>query len=101
MSTLMQADRLRDRIMIWAEEEKRAGLLPPKSDVVLRTILFQGILERSLPQARGLPFFLPFQQNTPGDGCQVCSLQNEKVRPRPHREDFTRALCDLKSSGFR
>lgn len=47
MSTLMQADRLRDRIMIWAEEEMRAGALPSKSDLVLKAILYQGKLERS------------------------------------------------------
>ena len=46
MATLMQADRLRDRIMIWAEEEMRAGELPPKSDIVLKAILYQGKLER-------------------------------------------------------
>ena len=46
MSTLMQAERLRDRIMIWAEEEMRAGNLPPKSDNVLKAILYQGVLER-------------------------------------------------------
>lgn len=46
MATLMQADRLRDRIMIWTEEEMRAGALPPKSDIVLKAILYQGKLER-------------------------------------------------------
>ena len=46
MSGLMQADRLRDRIMIWAEEEIRAGNLPPKSDIVLKAALFQGTLQR-------------------------------------------------------
>jgi Fic family protein len=46
MSSLMQADRLRDRIMIWAEEEMRAGNLPPKSDLVLKAIFYQGVLER-------------------------------------------------------
>ncbi len=46
MSALMQADRLRDRIMIWAEEEMRAGVLPPKSDIVLKAVLFQGKLQR-------------------------------------------------------
>ncbi|MEO0667146.1 MAG: Fic family protein [Pseudomonadota bacterium] len=46
MSALMQADRLRDRIMIWAEEEIRAGALPQKSDIVLKAVLFQGVLER-------------------------------------------------------
>jgi Fic family protein len=46
MAGLMQADRLRDRIMIWAEEEIRAGILPPKSDIVLKATLYQGKLER-------------------------------------------------------
>lgn len=46
MAGLMQADRLRNRIMIWAEEEMRAGTLPPKSDLVLKAILFQGVLKR-------------------------------------------------------
>jgi len=46
MGSLMQADRLRDRIMIWTEEEMRAGNLPPKSDLVLKAILYQGVLER-------------------------------------------------------
>ncbi len=47
MAGLMQTDNLRDRIMIWTEEEMRGGRLPPKSDVVLRAILFQGKLHRS------------------------------------------------------
>lgn len=46
MAGLMQAERLRDRIMIWAEEEMRAGALPPKSDLVLKAILHQGVLQR-------------------------------------------------------
>ncbi|WP_420412215.1 Fic family protein [Roseibium sp.] len=47
MEGLMKPDRLRDRIMIWAEEEIRAGSLPAKSDLVLKAILFQGELSRS------------------------------------------------------
>ncbi|MGD1923356.1 MAG: Fic family protein [Paracoccaceae bacterium] len=46
MAGLMQADRLRDRVMIWAEEEIRAGELPLKSDKVLQAVLFRGSLER-------------------------------------------------------
>ena len=46
MESLMQPDRLRDRILIWAEEEMRAGALPPKSDIVLRAVLYQGQIER-------------------------------------------------------
>ncbi len=51
MAGLMQADRLRDRIMIWAEEEMRAGNLPKKSDILLRAILFQGKMERGEVEA--------------------------------------------------
>ena len=46
MEGLMKPDRLRDRIMIWTEEQIRADILPPKSEVVLKTILYQGVLER-------------------------------------------------------
>ncbi len=47
MEGLMKPDRLRDRIMIWAEEEMRAGTLPAKSDVVLRSVLLQGEMARA------------------------------------------------------
>lgn len=46
MESLMRPDRLRDRILIWAEEEIRAGALPPKSDTVLKAVLYQGQIER-------------------------------------------------------
>lgn len=47
MEGLMAPDPLRDRIMIWAEEEIRAGALPPKADAVMRAVLYQGELPRS------------------------------------------------------
>ncbi len=46
MEGLMQPDRLRNRIMIWAEEEIRAGALLPKSEKVLEAILYRGELPR-------------------------------------------------------
>ncbi|MBL4919180.1 Fic family protein [Tabrizicola sp. DMG-N-6] len=46
MEGLMRPDRLRDRILSWAEEEMRAGSLPPKSDAVLKAVLYQGQIER-------------------------------------------------------
>ena len=46
METLVQPDRLRDRILIWAEEEIRAGALPQKSGAVLEAVLYRGILPR-------------------------------------------------------
>lgn len=47
MEGLMRPDRLRDRVMIWAEELIRAGELPAKSDAVLKAILYQGELQRA------------------------------------------------------
>ncbi len=46
MGALMEVQRLRDRILIWAEEEIRGGRLPPRSEGVLSAILFQGDLDR-------------------------------------------------------
>lgn len=47
MEALIQPDRLRHRILIWAEEEIRLNKLPPRSDAVLDTILYRGELPRS------------------------------------------------------
>lgn len=46
MESLVQPDRLRDRILIWAEEEIRADGLPPKSGAVLEAVLYRGELSR-------------------------------------------------------
>lgn len=46
MEQLVQPDRLRDRIMLWTEEEVRAGTLPAKSGQVLEAVLFRGELPR-------------------------------------------------------
>lgn len=46
MEGLVQPDRLRDRILLWAEEEVRAGLLPTKAGQVLEAVLFRGELPR-------------------------------------------------------
>ena len=47
MERLMQPDRLRDRILMWADEEARASALPPKSRIVLEAILYRGVLPRA------------------------------------------------------
>lgn len=47
MESLMEPTRLRIRIQIWAEEEMRAGNLPPRSDVVLKALAAQGELPRA------------------------------------------------------
>ena len=47
MEELMQHDRLRARILLWAEEEIRLGLLPTKSGNVLEALLYRGALPRS------------------------------------------------------
>ena len=46
MEGLVQPDRLRDRILIWTEEEIRAAALPPKSGAVLEAVLYRGELPR-------------------------------------------------------
>ena len=46
METLMQPDRLRTRILLWAEEEARLGELPPKAGLILEAILYRGELPR-------------------------------------------------------
>ncbi|MCC7418253.1 MAG: Fic family protein [Acidobacteria bacterium] len=46
MEQLVQPDRLRDRILLWTEEEVRAGTLPAKSGRVLEAVLFRGELPR-------------------------------------------------------
>ena len=46
MEGLLQPNRLRNRILIWAEEEIRSGGLPPKSGAVLQAVLYRGDLPR-------------------------------------------------------
>ncbi len=46
MEGLVQPDRLRDRILIWTEEEIRANALPPKAGLVLEAVLYRGELPR-------------------------------------------------------
>ena len=46
MEGLMQPDRLRNRILLWTEEETRLNELPPKAGTVLEAILYRGELPR-------------------------------------------------------
>jgi Fic family protein len=46
MESLVQPDRLRARVLIWAEEEIRAGDLPTQSGRVLEAVLHRGELPR-------------------------------------------------------
>ncbi len=46
MESLVQPERLRTRILIWAEEEIRLGNLPNKSGNILEAILYRGELPR-------------------------------------------------------
>jgi hypothetical protein len=46
MESLVQPDRLRARIMLWAEEEIRLNTLPPKAGQVLEAVLYRGHLPR-------------------------------------------------------
>jgi len=46
MESIVQPDRLRARIVLWAEEEVRLGALPPKSTSILEAVLYRGELPR-------------------------------------------------------
>ena len=46
MENLMQPDRLRTRILLWAEEEIRLNNLPPRAGNVLEAVLYRGALPR-------------------------------------------------------
>ena len=46
METLVQPDRLRARLLVWAEEEIKLDALPPKSAQVLEAVLYRGELPR-------------------------------------------------------
>lgn len=46
MEELVQPDRLRTRILLWAEEEIRLDALPPKAGNVLEALLYRGTLPR-------------------------------------------------------
>src|SRR5246500_5690423 len=46
MEGLMQPDRLRARILLWAEEEIKLKTLPPRSGRVLEALLYRGELPR-------------------------------------------------------
>jgi Fic family protein len=46
MESLVQPDRLRARILTWAEEEMRLGELPVRSGSVLEALLYRGELPR-------------------------------------------------------
>jgi len=47
MESLIQPDRLRARILTWAEEEIRLNHLPPKSGEILQAVLSRGDLPRA------------------------------------------------------
>jgi Fic family protein len=47
MESLMQPNRLRARILLWAEEEIRVNALPPKSGSILEAVLYRGELPRA------------------------------------------------------
>ncbi|MDP9054290.1 MAG: Fic family protein [Acidobacteriota bacterium] len=46
MEDVVQPDRLRARILIWAEEEIRIGALPPRAGNILEALLYRGELPR-------------------------------------------------------
>lgn len=54
MEELVQPDRLRDRVLLWVEEEVRADALPQKAGRILEAILYRGELPRGdVPELLG------------------------------------------------
>ena len=51
MEQLVQPNRLRERILLWAEEETRMGSLPARAGQVLEAVLFRGELSRGAVSA--------------------------------------------------
>jgi hypothetical protein len=47
MESLVEPDRLRKRILLWAEEEIRFDHLPPKSGAILEAVLYRGEVPRA------------------------------------------------------
>ncbi len=47
MEDLMQPDRLRARVLVWAEEQMHLGVLPQRSGQILEAILYRGQLPRA------------------------------------------------------
>lgn len=46
MESLVEPDRFRARVLLWAEEEARLGKLPPRAGAVLEPLLYRGELAR-------------------------------------------------------
>lgn len=46
METLVNSKGLRDRILVWKEEEIQADRLPAKSNLVIEAVLYRGKLLR-------------------------------------------------------
>jgi Fic family protein len=51
MENLLEPNRLRARILMWAEEEAPIGNLPPKAGAILEAVLFRGELPRGAAAA--------------------------------------------------
>jgi Fic family protein len=46
MESLVEPERFRARVLLWAEEEARLGRLPPRAGAVLEALLYRGELPR-------------------------------------------------------
>lgn len=46
MEALIQPERMRARVLLWAEEEARLGILPSKAGKILEVLLYKGELQR-------------------------------------------------------
>lgn len=117
MEELVQPNRLRDRILLWVEEEVRADGLPAKAGQILEAVLFRGELPRgdvstllgmSDRQARRVvaallergvlvsdsartPLFLTFPPRSLPDGCRGCFIEDAPADMAEHHDAYLRA----------
>ena len=64
MESLMQPDRLRTRILLWAEEEMRLDLLPPKAGC-RSSLCVKSCSRITFQEAHRLRFRIPYRRWTP------------------------------------
>ena len=86
MEELVQPDRLRTRILLWAEEEIRLDTLPPKAGNVLEALLYRGELPRAdVPDLVGTG---PRQAGRIVSALTETRCPHVRINPRPAAPDL-------------
>jgi hypothetical protein len=80
MESLVQPDRLRTRILLWAEEEIRMGQLPARPGALSPRCLRRASL---FPKARACRCVSPSRRLWPSGGCRGCFQRKRPKRQHP------------------